>query len=84
MENRTLILGTNSGTHNITLHTNLTNTYLDSEGRLQCNHSSEWSKLLQIAQQAVYDIADSGLIPLFLHEYYKGKACFTFEIDIGK
>ena len=80
--NRTLILGVTSKGHKVFLHTNLSNIHLDANDQLQCVDKANWSKLLQIGREAVYEMAETGLLSQFLHEYYKGKATFTFEVEI--
>jgi hypothetical protein len=80
--NKTLILGVTTKGHKVFLRTNLSEIYLDATGKLQCKDSENWSKLLQIGRDAVYEMVDTELLPLFLNEYYKGKASFTFEVEV--
>lgn len=79
--NKTLILGVTTKGHKVFLRTNLSDIYLDAHGELQCKDNANWSKLLQIGRDAVYEMADTELLPIFLNEYYKGKASFTFEVE---
>jgi hypothetical protein len=81
--NKTLILGITSKGQKVFLRTNLSDVYLDSEGKLQCRDNANWSKLLQIGRDTVHEMADTGLLPIFLNEYFKGKASFTFEVEIS-